>query len=175
MARTDSTFTKSTYNADLSLPSLVHVMVLVQLPHADEELTSRLFGSVNSYFLFYTVFACRRRNTRQGQDLNVFFVWDGNGRMLAAKTDGVTSISSSNPSILAASILPQHTPPEWAIQQPVMTREVVYYIFSGTPRSVQKYFCPNLTADFFGDNHFFLICDQNTNQTSQLIGFMDSW
>ena len=69
----------------------------------------------------------------------------------------------------------RHTPPEWAIQQPVVSRELVYYILSGTPRSVQKYFCPNLTADFFGDNHFFLICDQNTNQTSQLIGSVDSW
>ena len=72
-------------------------------------------------------------------------------------------------------LVSSHTPPEWAIQQPVVSREVVYYIMSGTPRGVQKYFCPNLTADFFGDNNFFLICDQITNQTSQLIGFVDSW
>ena len=65
--------------------------------------------------------------------------------------------------------VPAHTPPELAIQQPVVSREVVYYILSGTPRSVQKYFCLNLTADFFGDDHSFLICDQITKQTSQLI------
>ena len=33
----------------------------------------------------------------------------------------------------------------------VETRELVYYIFSGTPRGVQKYLSPNLRAEFSGD------------------------
>ena len=57
----------------------------------------------------------------------------------------------------------------------ILTRELVYYILLGTPRSVQKCLWSNLTADFLGDNHLFLFCDQMTHQTLQLIGYLDSW
>ena len=67
-----------------------------------------------------------------------------------------------------------HTPPEWDRVTKSETR-VVYYILSGTPRSRWKYIWLNLTADFFRDNPLFLICDQMTNQTYQLIGLMYLW
>ena len=42
----------------------------------------------------------------------------------------------------------RHTPPEWVRELMVATWEVVYYILSRTPRSAQKHFWPNLTAEF---------------------------
>ena len=44
-----------------------------------------------------------------------------------------------------------HTPPERAIQQPGGSREVVYYILSGTPRATRKCLCPNLRVEFSRD------------------------
>ena len=61
------------------------------------------------------------------------------------------------------------------ISRKIVTRELVYYILLGTPRSVQKCLWSNLTADFLGDNHLFLICDQMTHQILQLMGYLDSW
>ena len=51
-------------------------------------------------------------------------------------------------------VIALHTPPEWVRVTKSETREGVYYILSGTLGSAQNYFRPNLTAIFFGDNHF---------------------
>ena len=45
----------------------------------------------------------------------------------------------------------------------IVTREVVYYILSGTPRAPQKCFRSNLRVEFLGKNHFFLF--EVPNQT----------
>ena len=37
----------------------------------------------------------------------------------------------------------------------IMTRQVVYYILSGTPRASQKCFQSNLIVEFSGENHLF--------------------
>ena len=70
--------------------------------------------------------------------------------------------------LISEFLRPLHTPPEWAIQQPVESREVVYYILSGTPRSPQKCFWSDLRVEFLGENHFLLICGKMPNQTMQL-------
>ena len=58
------------------------------------------------------------------------------------------------------------THPSWMGQVPkIVTREVVYYILSGTPRAPQKCFWSNLRVEFLGENHFFLICEKVPNQT----------
>ena len=56
----------------------------------------------------------------------------------------------------------------------IVTREVVYYILSGTPRAPQKCFWSNLRVEFLGENHLFLICEKMPNQTLQLIKYLDS-
>ena len=46
------------------------------------------------------------------------------------------------------------THPSWMGRMTkVVTREMVYYILSGTPRGTQKYLWPNLRASFLGDIH----------------------
>ena len=56
----------------------------------------------------------------------------------------------------------------------IVTREVVYYILSGTPRAPQKCFWSNLRVEFLRENHLFLICEKMPNQTLQLIKYLDS-
>ena len=58
-----------------------------------------------------------------------------------------------------------HTPPEWASREKIMTRELVYYILSGTPKATQKYFWSNPRVKFSGENHLFFICGKMPNQT----------
>ena len=67
-----------------------------------------------------------------------------------------------------------HTPPEWASREKIMTRELVYYILSGTPKATQKCFWSNPRVKFLGENHLFLICEKMPNQTLQLIKYLDS-
>ena len=65
--------------------------------------------------------------------------------------------------------------PSWMGQSTkIVTREVVYYILSGTPRAPQKCFWSNLRVEFLGENHLFLICEKMPNQTLQLIKYLDS-
>ena len=65
--------------------------------------------------------------------------------------------------------------PSWMGQSTkIMTREVVCYILSGTPRAPQKCFRSNLIVEFLGENHLFLICEKMPNQTLQLIKYLDS-
>ena len=76
--------------------------------------------------------------------------------------------------------LPSREPPpsphhSWMDQSTkIATREVVYYILSGTPRAPQKCFWSNLRVEFLGENHLFLICEKMPNQTLQLIKYLDS-
>ena len=55
-----------------------------------------------------------------------------------------------------------------------MTREVVYYILSGTHRATQKCFRSNLRVEFLGENHLFLICEKVPNQTLWISYYLDS-
>ena len=62
---------------------------------------------------------------------------------------------------------PPPTHPSWMGHSTIFaTREVVYYILSGTPRSTQKYFWSNLRVEFSGENHLLLIWGKMPNQIS---------
>ena len=54
------------------------------------------------------------------------------------------------------------------------TREVVYYILLGTPRSPQKCFWSGLRVEFSGENHLLLICGKIPNQTFWITKYLDS-
>ena len=63
-----------------------------------------------------------------------------------------------------------HIPhPSWMGQSAILaTREVVYYILSGTLRSPQKCLWPHLRVEISGENHLLLIYGKTPNQTLQL-------
>ena len=68
------------------------------------------------------------------------------------------------------------THPSWMGQSTILaTWEVVYYILSGTPRSLQKCFWPHLRVEFSGENHLLLICGKIPNQTVWITKNLDSW
>ena len=65
--------------------------------------------------------------------------------------------------------------PSWMCLPTIfVTREVVYYILSGTPRSAQKYFWSNLGVEFSGENHLLLIWGKIPNQIFWITKNLDS-
>ena len=96
------------------------------------------------------------------------------GRVLKAisTTTWVTKYSQ----VLKINIIYDTRHPSWMGQSTILaTWEVVYYILSGTPRSLQKCFWPHLRVEFSGENHLLLICGKIPNQTVWITKNLDSW
>ena len=75
---------------------------------------------------------------------------------------------------ICCSLVTCNTHPSWMGHLPkIVTREVVYYILTRTPRAPQKCYWSGLRVEFSGENHLFLICGKMPNQTWWITKYLD--